>query len=164
MTDGPKRFYKEVTLIPEGHRFAVALDGRPARTVGRHVLAANKTLAEALAQEWRAQEETIDLTAMPLTRLHGFVLDAGEEGKAQFIDTIVQYAGSDLLCYRAEDETLAARQEAMFGPFLKKAAEEGLPFEVTTGLLPVEQPPETLLGLRARLEGLDLGELFPRKL
>lgn len=164
MTDGPKRFYKEVSLLPEGEYWAVALDGRPARTVGRRVLAAHRSLAFALAEEWRSQEAKIDLATMPLTRLHGFVLDAGAEGKAQFIDTIVQYAGSDLLCYRADDDALAARQEALFGPFLKRAAEEGLAFEFTTGLLPIEQPAATLAGLRRRLEGLDIAEVFPRKL
>ncbi len=160
----PKRFYKEVTLDLRDEGFAVALDGRSAKTAGRHDLVAGKALAEALREEWDAQEDEIRLEAMPLTRLHGFVLDAGEQGRGEFIETIVSYAGSDLLCYRADDQDLAARQVAMFDPFLSKAKEEGLVLEVTTGLLPVAQPEATLSALSARLEAMPTAELFPRKL
>ena len=160
----PKRFYKEVTLEPREDGFAIALDGRSAKTAGRHDLVARKALAGALKDEWDAQEDGIRLEAMPLTRLHGFVLDAGEQGRGEFIETIVSYAGSDLLCYRADDQELAGRQAAMFDPFLSKAEEEGFVFEVTTGLLPVAQPEATLSALSARLEAMPTVELFPRKL
>jgi len=164
MADGPKRFYKDVSLIPHEGSFAIGLDGRPAKTVGRATLAANQALAEVIAGEWSAQEEVINLEAMPLTRLHGFVLDAGDEGKGQFIDTILQYAASDLLCYRADDSQTASRQQAVFRPFMELAAADGLAFEVTSGILPVDQPAETLDALRSRLSEAGLGEIYPRKL
>lgn len=162
--DGPRRFYGEVGLLPRDDGFAVALDGRVAKSAGRHALIAPRGLAEALAGEWRAQGETIRLETMPLTRIHGFVLDAGEAGRAEFIDTIVRYAGSDLLCYRAGEPDLAGRQEALFGPFLDRAACDGFRFSVTEGLLPVEQPAETLDAIRRSLEARSTTEIFPRKL
>ena len=68
---GPvKRFYTtvEVAAADAGHR--VLLDGRPLRTPARHALALpSAALAEALAEEWRAQGETLAPHAMPLTRL-----------------------------------------------------------------------------------------------
>lgn len=164
MTEGPKRFYKEVSLLEQDGGFAVALDGRIAKTVGRHPLIAPKKLAEALREEWDAQTDTVRMETMPLTRLHGFVLDAGEQGKAEFTDTICQYAGSDLLCYRAEEPKLAERQSQVFDPFLSRAKEEGLTFAVTAGIIPVAQPAETIEVMRERLGGMELSELYPRKL
>ncbi|NNU15235.1 ATPase [Parvularcula sp. ZS-1/3] len=164
MTEGPKRFYKEVSLLEQDGGYAVALDGRIAKTVGRHPLVATKKLAEALREEWDAQTDTVRMETMPLTRLHGFVLDAGEQGKAEFTDTICQYAGSDLLCYRADEPKLAERQEQIFGPFLARAEEQGLTFAVTAGIIPVEQPPETIEAMRDRLSAMELSELYPRKL
>lgn len=164
MTDGPKRFYKETSLIEREGGFAVALDGRIAKTVGRAELVAPKALAEALESEWEAQAETISMESMPLTRLHGFVLDAGEKGRREFIDTIVQYAGSDLLCYRASDRELAERQERLFRPFLARAEDEGMVFAITEGIVPLTQAAETIEGVRARLDDRPTSEVFPRKL
>ncbi|MCQ8184953.1 ATP12 family chaperone protein [Parvularcula maris] len=161
---GPKRFYKDVTLLEREGGFAVALDGRVAKTAGRAELVAPKALAEALREEWDAQGEHLDMQTMPLTRLQGFVLDAEEEGRAEFADTIVQYAGSDLLCYRAEDRDLAARQEALFAPFLALAEGDGTKLLVTSGIVPIAQDETALTALRARLEGMGTAELYPRKL
>jgi chaperone required for assembly of F1-ATPase len=161
---GPKRFYKDVTLLERDGGFAVALDGRVAKTAGRAELTAPWALAEALREEWDAQGEHLDMQTMPLTRLQGFVLDAGEKGRGEFVRTIVQYAGSDLLCYRAEDRDLAARQEALFAPFLKLAEGDGTKLLVTQGVVPVAQDEAALSTLRSRLETLSVAELYPRKL
>lgn len=164
MAEAPKRFYTEVTLLPCEDGYLVALDGRPAKTVGRRPLAAAPALAEALRSEWEAQADVIRAETMPLTRLHGLVLDTGDDGRSSAVDVMVQYAGSDLLCYRADETALAARQEASFAPFLERAEARGLKFRVTTGLLPVPQPETTLDALAAQLVRLDTAELVPRRL
>ncbi|MEE4211580.1 MAG: ATP12 family chaperone protein, partial [Parvularcula sp.] len=160
----PQRFYREVSLLKDGDRYKVQLDGRTAKTVGRQDLSANHTLAEALREEWDRQDKEIRLDSMPLTRLHGFALDAGNEGRAEFIETILQYAGSDLLCYRAEVDDLAARQEEAFAPFLSRAEEEELRFHHAAGLVPITQPDETIRTLRLILERKTTSEIFARKL
>ena len=55
---------------PEGgHRAVITLDGKRAKTPGRHVLAVRSAeLAKMMAAEWAAQLENIDSTTMPLTR------------------------------------------------------------------------------------------------
>ncbi|MEM1379182.1 MAG: ATP12 family chaperone protein [Pseudomonadota bacterium] len=162
--NAPKRFYKDVDLQSTDDGLAVTLDGKPAKTAGRNVLAAPQSLAEAIRDEWAQQVDEIQLETMPLTRMHGFVLDAGEVGRGEFIDTILQYAGTDLLCYRSDQPALAARQDAAFSPFLKRAEADGMTFVVTTGLLPVQQAPDVIDRMRKILEGRPLGEIFPRKL
>jgi len=70
---------------------------------------------------------------------------------------ILKYAGSDLLCYRAEaPETLAERQRRAFDPVLAWAAETlGARFRLGAGVVHVEQPPEALAAIGAALDACD---------
>ena len=62
----PKRFYKEASAAEADGGFAVLLDGRPVNTPARRrVVVPWRPLAEALAGEWAAQGETIDLRDIP---------------------------------------------------------------------------------------------------
>ena len=57
----PRRFYKDVSVVEGADGFGIALDGRQARTPGRKLLALPAAAAaEIVAEEWRAQGETID--------------------------------------------------------------------------------------------------------
>ena len=58
----PKRFYKTVAIKEEAAGFCVILDGRSVRTPLKSILSLpTRLLAEAIAEEWDAQLETIDL-------------------------------------------------------------------------------------------------------
>ena len=94
---------------------------------------------------------------MPLTRLLNSAIDGVARTMEETRAEIVRYAGSDLLCYRAEaPETLAERQRQAFDPVLDWAAEAlGARFVLAAGVMHVEQPPETLEAVRAALEGFD---------
>lgn len=141
----PKRFYKDVTVVTEGEAFAVALDGRLARTPAKNRLAVPvRALAEAVADEWRAQGGNIDPATMPLTTLTCTALDAVTGREHAVGADLARYFGSDLLCYRAENPSaLVARQAAAWDPLVAWAAETlGVPFAVTTGLMPVAQSPD----------------------
>ena len=77
-----------------------------------------------VAAEWERQRETIDPADMPLTRLLNSAIDGVAHTMAETRADILRYAGSDLLCYRAEEpDTLAARQAQAFDPVLRWAAE-----------------------------------------
>jgi hypothetical protein len=100
----PKRFYKEVAIEDERDGGAtLLLDGRPVRTPGKAPLVLpTRELAEAVAEQWRAQGERIDPETMPLTRLANSAIDDVRGREDAVIDDILAHAGSDLLCYRAE--------------------------------------------------------------
>lgn len=154
----PKRFYKAVTVAPRESGFAIQLDGRGIRTPGkRELIVPVETLAEAIADEWRAQVEHIDPATMPLTRIVNSAIDAVEERKREVADDIVAYAGSDLLCYRAETpDALVRRQAEAWNPVLAWAKRElGADFVLRAGLMPIEQSAEALDAVRRALEGLD---------
>ena len=154
MSEGVRRFYERAEAAPDGDVYAVRLDGRTARSPGRRPLAGPRPLAEAMAAEWDGQAGTLDMAAMPLTRLHGRMLDADEAARAAWAETPVRYAGTDLLCYRGEG-ALARRQAEVWQPYLDRAgARLGGRFAVTAGVVAADQDPALLAVLRAHAEAL----------
>ncbi len=150
----PKRFYKEAGVGPVDGGFAVLLDGRPVRTPARAVLAVpTQALAEALAAEWAAQGEEIDPFSMPLTRLVNVALDRVAPEAAAVREEVANYAGTDLLFYRAEGpDALLERQAAQWDPILEWLNETyGARFFLSEGIRHVAQPDDALARVRARL-------------
>ena len=141
-----KRFYKEVT-VRDG---AILLDGRSVKTPARASLVLpSPRLAEAVAEEWRAQGETINPRAMPLTGLSNAAIDRVSPDPAAFARPIAAYAENDLLCYRAEGPAeLVARQAQEWDPLLDWArGRYDVHFTVTTGIIHAPQPPATVARL-----------------
>lgn len=161
----PKRFYKmvavEAVTPAVGQRdggYQVLLDGRAARTPKKKPLALpTRALADAIAAEWSAQSEHINPTRMPLTRLANTVLDGMAGREAEVAADIVKYAGSDLICYRAEaPHQLVERQQASWQPLLDwTQAELGASFTCAEGVMPVRQPPASLEKFSRAVIGLD---------
>ncbi|SDR40501.1 Chaperone required for the assembly of the F1-ATPase [Rhizobiales bacterium GAS113] len=139
----PKRFWREVAVVERGEGFAVALDGKIARTPSRHELAVpNRVLAEALAGEWRDLDTEINPSRMPLTRLVNTAIDAVAAHAEAVAADIVKYAESDLICYReALNERLAARQAAHWDQPLAYMREAyGARFTLAAGVIFTPQP------------------------
>ncbi len=137
-----KRFYKDVEVVRVDQGFRVELDGRPTKSSGRQILLLpNLQLAEGLAQEWRSQGEFIDPGSMPVMRFAGQVHDAilGQPEKSRA--EILKYAGSDLLCYRAEGPaSLVERQATLWDPVLEKFEQaEKIRFKFSSGISWVDQ-------------------------
>jgi chaperone required for assembly of F1-ATPase len=152
------RFYKTAEVTEEDGRFALSLDGRRMRTPGRNPLVTHsRILMLKVAEEWERQRETIDPADMPLTRLLNSAIDGVARTMAETRADILRYAGSDLLCYRAEEpDTLVARQAHAFDPVLRWSAESlGARFNVTAGIVHVAQPREALAGIGAALDAYD---------
>ncbi len=151
-----KRFYKTVEVREAaGGQHALTLDGRSARTPGRNPLAAqSRALMLRVAAEWERQRETIEPADMPLTRLLNSAVDGVSRAMAETRAEVLKYAGSDLLCYRAQEpESLAERQRLAFDPILAWAAETlGARFRLGAGVMHVEQPPETIEAIRSAIE------------
>jgi chaperone required for assembly of F1-ATPase len=154
----PRRFFKEAGVNETEDGYALVLDGRVTRTPGKNRLAhANRAVMERVAQEWARQGETLDPADMPLTRLLNAAIDGVARTMEETRAEIGRYAGSDLLCYRAEaPETLAQRQAEAFDPVLAWARETlGARFNLAAGVMHIDQPPETLAAVRSALEARD---------
>ena len=138
------------------------LDGRTVKTpAGRPLIVPARALAEAIAQEWNAQGETIIPASLPLTRLANTAIDGVAARKADVADDILKYAGADLVCYRASyPEELIAAQVKAWDPVLQWiGAEYGAQFRTQNGVAHVAQPPASLEALRAAIAPLDAFKL-----
>ncbi len=153
-----KRFYKEVGVFPGDQGFEIRLDGRPVRTPAHAPLALpNAALAQAVADEWRAQGDRVDPRVMPFTGLANAAIDQIAPAREAFAAGIARYAETDLLCYRADGPAgLIARQAAAWDPLLDWArARYDVAFHVTQGIIHVAQPSETLERLEAAVAAFD---------
>jgi len=153
-----RRVYKEATARPVERGWGVFLDGRRLRTPARRELTVpSRDLAEAIAAEWDAQETDIRPHTMPLTRLAATALDHTAARRDTIVNDIANYAGTDLVCYRAEQPpALAARQHAAWQPLIDWAAmryDAGL--AVTAGIVPTPQSPASLGAFAAAVAAFD---------
>lgn len=153
----PKRFYEKASVEPVEGGFGLRLDGRVARTKLKHPLVAERAdVAEVLAAEWGAQVDVIDPATMPITRILHAAIDHVASAMEEVRADILKYAGTDLVCYRADDpERLVALQAQHWDPVLTHfRTAHNARFQLSAGITYVEQPAaslEVLAGLIARV-------------
>jgi chaperone required for assembly of F1-ATPase len=153
-----KRRYTETGIVVVGELYAVALDGKAIRTPAkRDLVVPSADLAEAIAAEWQAQGAEVMPHTMPLTRLTSTAIDLVAQRREQVVAEVVNYAGSDLLCYRAEQPPeLIAREHAAWQPLVEWATlRYDAPLIVTSGILPVRQPRATMRAFAAAVDAYD---------
>lgn len=144
---GPKRFWTDVGVVEEGDGYAVTLDGRPIKTPAKQSFAVpTRSLADAVAEEWRAQGEVMKPKEMPQTRYVNSVIDGITPQRASIVETVAAYGASDLLCYRADHpDALIARQAEQWDPLLDWARDTyDAPLVLAAGVMPVSQPQTSL--------------------
>ncbi|MEL7032099.1 MAG: ATP12 family protein [Pseudomonadota bacterium] len=157
-TNLPKRFYKQASVAPEGDGFAVLLDGRAIKTPAKTGLSVpTEALAAAIAAEWDAQDETLDLPSMILTRLANVAIDRTPETREELAEELSRYAGTDVTCYLAESPAeLQARQDAAWKPWRDWAGKElGVILVPVIGLMASPQPEASLQAVRTHALSLD---------
>ncbi|MDF1635715.1 ATP12 family protein [Mycoplana sp. MJR14] len=150
----PKRFYKDVSIGQGDDGFGVLLDGRAVRTPAKRPLVVSSArLAERLKAEWEAQAEEIDPAKMPVTRLVNTAIDGVSDNVEAVADEIVRFAGTDMICYRADSpERLVATQRDAWDPVLEWAAYElGARFILAEGVIHQEQPAQAIAAVAASL-------------
>ncbi len=151
-----KRFYTSAEIGEADGGHTVTLDGKPIRTPsGRIVILPVPSLAEEIAAEWNAQNDTIDPLTMPLTRFANSVVQGVIDDAEAVADDVAKYFGSDLLFYRAgHPQGLVAREAAHWDPVLFWAAESlGAHFILAEGVVHVRQPEQAVVAARAALPG-----------
>jgi chaperone required for assembly of F1-ATPase len=151
----PKRFYKAVTVTGQ---LGIALDGRTVKTpLKAPLVLPNRALAEAVAAEWEAQVEVINPHAMPLTKLANTAIDRATTERLKIAAEILEFAGSDMVCYRAESPPgLVLRQTTHWDPVISWAKLElNVSFAAVNTISHKRQSPAALQAMEAHIEGLD---------
>jgi chaperone required for assembly of F1-ATPase len=154
----PSRFYKEVSVASTSELHRVLLDGKPVKTPGGAVLALpSDALAQAVADEWRAQETTINPQTMLLTKLANTALDRVALNPASAREQLLSFAKSEVVCYRAESPSeLVRRQELAWDPLLVWVRERfGAQLRAASALAFIEQDQVALVALGAALSNRD---------
>jgi chaperone required for assembly of F1-ATPase len=115
--------------------------------------APTRALAQAIADEWQAQEDVIDPARMPLTRLANATIDAVAAQAQPVADEVARYLGSDLVVYRASTPAgLADRQTQLWDPVLAFARDDlGARFVQIEGVVFSPQPPHAVEAARAHI-------------
>jgi chaperone required for assembly of F1-ATPase len=153
-----RRFYRHAAPLATASGFGVALDGRLVKTPAKRDLAVpGAALAAAIAAEWNAQLAALRSSTMPLTRLANITIDRDPTAREAIVRQTANYAGTDLVCYRAADQpALAVRQEAVWQPLIDWAAlRYDAPLTVTTGVIPAPQPKTSLQTFAAAVAAQD---------
>ncbi len=154
----PKRFYKNVAVINEKGEYAITLDDRKIKTPMKMALTvSNEQLANAIAAEWEQQKEFIDSETMIITKMTNTAIDRVAPRKTEIIEELVTYAGSDLICYRAEEPaSLVETEKQNWDPFLTWFKDEKeINLKLATGIIHVQQDPEVLEKITHLYEPLD---------
>lgn len=155
----PKKFYKLAAVTDE---LGIALDGRGVKTpLKAKLILPSQTLADAIAAEWNAQEDFINPAAMPLTKLANTAIDRAGAERKFVAGQVVEFSGSDMVCYRAETPAnLAELQASAWDPVvLWAAANLAAEFKMVSGVMHSAQSAETLAAVEAYVARLSNFEL-----
>lgn len=153
-----KRFWRDVAVEPTDGGWAITLDGRAVKTPARAALSVPaRTLADAIAGEWRSVGEKLDPRDMPLTGLANAAIDRVTPERSAFAAGVARYAEADLACYRAEGpRALVVLQEQEWDRLLAWARRRyDVDFVTTSGLMHVAQPVATVERLSHAIATLD---------
>jgi chaperone required for assembly of F1-ATPase len=157
-TSHPKRFYKTATAEQSPGGWTVLLDERAIKTPARKALTLpNEKLAKAIAAEWNAQGDTIDIAAMHLTRLANVAIDRAGETRYDMADELARYCETDLICHIAEEpDDLIEMEEASWRPVRDWAGETlGVFLVPVSGIIASPQPDASLEAAREHALSLD---------
>ncbi len=150
----PKKFYKLAEVTAE---LGIALDGRIVKTpLKAKLMLPCLPLANAISAEWNAQVDVINPATMPLTKLANTAIDRAGAERAFVAGQVVEFAGSDMVCYRAEaPDKLVALQSDAWDPVVAWASTAiGAKFRMVRGVMHSAQTAATLAAVVAHVATL----------
>ncbi len=153
-----KRFYSAVAVTKVEGGWQVTLDGRAIRTqLGGQQVVPTEGAAQLLADEWRAQGDDIDPKGFVFRDLADFAVDIVRPDRAATIAKLLDYAGTDTLCYRADpDQPLYKRQQDIWEPLLTACEKRhDITLQRVSGIVHRPQSGEALAALGKRLAAED---------
>lgn len=112
-----KRFFERATVEQAGDSWRVMLDSKAVKTPrGTFLELPSVALAEAVANEWHGQGETLKPKEMPLTTIGCTALDLVLPEPEKCIERMLPYLSTDTVCYEDENQFLAELQRKEWGP------------------------------------------------
>jgi chaperone required for assembly of F1-ATPase len=153
-----KRFWKNAEVANVGNGFVIELDGHVIRTPSKALLKVEShKIAEQIAFEWMAQKKVVNPATMPNTRMANSVIDKIMVNREAVIEMLAEYAGSDLLCYRATTpQGLINHQNEIWNPILNWSKNSLLaPMLTTSGVMHIKQSIKSISIYQDKLEEMN---------
>jgi len=146
-----------------GNGFCVRVGDRPWKTpAGADLVVPTRALADAIAAEIEAARPSakggrVLIEAIGLTRLAATAIDRIAPKPALTCRALLEFAETDLVCYRAETASeLRIRQDAAWQPLLEWLGERfNARLAIVEGVMPTAQPALALVALSTALEKYD---------
>ncbi|MBX7146397.1 MAG: hypothetical protein K1X44_03700 [Alphaproteobacteria bacterium] len=150
-----KRFYQTIAYIRTDNGFVIQADHKNLKSPKNNIVCVpSLNMGEVLVQEWTKQKDTINFISMPITQFVYTVLDYGDLKRNEYINDIISYARTDLLCYRVlKPKDLALKQNQLWQPVLNWVEESfEVKFNIVYDIMPVSFSKENETIIKKYLE------------
>ena len=152
------RKWEKVSLRHSLDGFEILLDDTRLLTPKKEtVVLTTRKLALSVAQEWERQEKFVDPATMPITRFVNSAIDKGKVERPLVIDNLLDYAETDLICYRVKSpDDLVELQNVQWNPVLHWARKElGISLKCVYGILHEKQLSGEIEKIRTKINRFD---------
>ena len=144
-----KKFWKTVQVKENSiNSYKILLDNNVLKTpLKKELIVENSKIAEEIYNEWNQDTNEIDTDSMIFYGIISTSIDKISYNRKSYIDDILDYVDTDLICYRAEKpNNLVQWQSKNWDPILSKAEKYiNGKINVFTGIMPLKQDKETHL-------------------
>ena len=158
-----KKFWEKVSIKKiSSDSFCVMLDKRILKTpLKRELVLPNLNLAQEIVKEWDQDSKKINTESMIFYGLISTSLDKIIDNKNLYINDILDYIDTDLICYRAENpKELVELQKNKWDPIILLLEKYiGTKVEVFQGVLPKKQHATVHLKLNNIVNQSDIFEI-----
>ena len=158
-----KKFWEKVSIKKiSSDSFCVMLDKRILKTpLERDLVLPNLNLAQEIVKEWDQDSKKINTESMIFYSLISTSLDKIIEDKNLYINDILDYIDTDLICYRAENpKELVELQKNKWDPIILLLEKYiGTNVEVFQGVLPKKQHATIHVKLNNIINQFDIFEI-----
>ena len=158
-----KKLWKKVSIKKiSSNSFQIMLDERILQTpLKRELLLPNLNLSQEIAKEWDQDTKNINTESMIFYGLISTSLDKIIDNRNSYINDILDYIDTDLVCYRAENpKELVELQKNKWDPIILLLEKYvGTKVQVFQGVLPKKQHATIHVKLNNLINQFDIFEI-----
>ena len=158
-----KKFWKKVSIKKlSSNSFQIMLDEKILQTpLKRKLVLPNLNLTQEIVKEWDQDSNKINTESMVFYGLISTSLDKIIDNRNLYINDILDYIDTDLICYRAENpKELVELQKTKWDPILLLIEKYiGAKIEVFQGILPKKQHTNVYSKLNNLINQLNIFEI-----
>ncbi len=137
-----RKFWKTVKVKKSSNTYKILLDENVLKTpIKKELIIQNYKIAKEIYKEWNQDKNIIDTDAMIFYGIISTSLDKISNNRILYVNEILNFIDTDLLCYRAEEPSdLVQWQSKNWDPILLKVEKYiNNKIDVFKGIMPAKQ-------------------------